>query len=99
MTRFSGFLALVLGLVVFIWTLPTNAASADPTPESNKSVIDDTVAEENAPGGNNEPIVVDLDLPPELQEFLAEQEASRMAKAGAGGQPSETDQEPEQHGA
>ena len=96
MTRFSGFLALVLGLVVFIWTLPANAASADPPPESNKSVIDDAVAEENAPGGNNEPIVVDLDLPPELQEFLAEQEASRMAKAGAGGQPSETDQEPEQ---
>lgn len=67
MIHFSGFLAVVLSLVLLVETLPANAASADPLPESNESVIDNAVAEQNAPADNDEPIVVDLDLPPELQ--------------------------------
>ena len=90
MIHFSGFLAVVLSLVLLVETLPANAASADPLPESNESVIDNAVAEQNAPADNDEPIVVDLDLPPELQAFLAEQEASRLAEADAADPPSET---------
>jgi soluble lytic murein transglycosylase-like protein len=93
MIRFFGFPALVLSLVLLVETLPANAASADPLPESNESVIDNAVAEQNAPADNDEPIVVDLDLPQELQAFLAEQEASRLAEADAADPPSEIDLE------
>lgn len=107
--RFHGLLALALSLALFTAPLPANAASTDPLPEADDPVNGNTVTEnsaaaeneaaeneaaENSANDSDEPIVIELDLPPELQAFLAEQEASRLAEATAADQPTETSQDP-----
>ena len=92
MIRFHGLVALVLTLALLTGSLPASAASADPLPETNDAVRDAAVEEPLLPD-TDEPIVVALDLPPELQTFLAEQEASRLAEAAALEQADETTQE------
>ena len=92
MIRFHGLVALALTLALLTGSLPASAASADPLPETNDAVRDAAVEEPLLPD-TDEPIVVALDLPPELQTFLAEQEASRLAKAAAVEQADETAQE------
>ena len=92
--RFRGLLVLALSLVLFTAPLPASAASADPLAEADDPVNGNTVTENSAAaesGADNsdEPIVIELDLPPELQTFLAEQEASRLAETAAKDQPSE----------
>ena len=92
MIRFHGLVALALTLALLTGSLPASAASADPLPETNDAVRDAAVEEPLLPD-TDEPIVVALDLPPELQTFLAEQEASRLAEAAALEQADETTQE------
>ena len=92
MIRFHGLVALALSLALLTGSLPASAASADPLPETNDAVRDAAVEEPLLPD-TDEPIVVALDLPPELQTFLAEQEASRLAEAAALEQADETTQE------
>ena len=92
MIRFHGLVALALTLALLTGSLPASAASADPLPETHDAVRDAAVAEPLLPD-TDEPIVVALDLPPELQPFLAEQEASRLAEAAALEQADETTQE------
>ena len=92
--RFRGLPVLALSLVLFTAPLPASAASADPLAEADDPVNGNTVTENSAAaesGADNsdEPIVIELDLPPELQTFLAEQEASRLAETAAKDQPSE----------
>ena len=97
--RLHGLLALALSLALLTAPLPASAASADPLPEADDTMNgnfvaeSNAVAEENTTADTDEPIVIDLDLPPELQAFLAEQEASRLAEAAAADQPSEAAQD------
>ena len=86
--RFPGLVALALSLALLGGPLPAIAASADPLAETIDSVISGVpekagATEEIAATDTDEPIVIDLDLPPELQAFLAEQEASRAAEGAA----------------
>ena len=65
------------------------AATADPIAETNDTVSDSAEATNSAEANTDEPIVIDLDVPPELQAFLAEQEARRSTENAASGQSSD----------
>ena len=81
MPRLPGLIATTLFSMALLAPEPIAfAATADPIAETNDSVSDNAVATENAEATTDEPIIIDLDVPPDLQAFLAEQEARRSAE-------------------
>ena len=87
--RFPRFTAALLSLALLALQPAAIAATADPIAETNDTVSDNAVAENNAETDTDDPIIVDLDVPPELQAFLAAQEASRAAENAAADQASD----------